>query len=55
MVSIVMIKCYNPLELGKESLFHLTLPHHSPSLKEVKAGAQGRNLEAGTEIEAIEE
>lgn len=55
MASIAMVKHHNQKKLGKESLFHLTLPHHCPSLKEVKEGAQGRNLEAGTQVEAVEE
>lgn len=37
-----------------EGLFHLTLPHHSPSLREVRAGAQGRALESVTEVETAE-
>ena len=47
-VSIGMIKHHDQMQLGKESVyFWLTLPHHSSSLKEVKAGTQAWNLEAG--------
>lgn len=34
--------------------FSVSLYSHSPSWSEVRAGARGRNLEAGTEAEAME-
>ena len=38
---------------GGKGLFHLTT--YSPSLREVRAGTQGRNLEAGAKAESVEE
>jgi hypothetical protein len=35
--------------------FALYLSAHSPSLTEVRAGTQHRNIEAGTEAETMEE
>ena len=35
--------------------FLLQLPGHSPPWREVRAGAQGRNLETGTETETVKE
>jgi hypothetical protein len=32
----------------------LILPHHCPSLRKVRAGTQGRNLEGGAEAESVE-
>lgn len=39
---------------GKGS-FCLTLPGRSPSLREARAGTQGRNVEAGTEADTTKE
>jgi hypothetical protein len=50
----VAVKRSDQKELGKRRLY---LTHTSKPLsiiKEVRAGAQGRNLEAGTEAEAAE-
>ena len=53
---LVKIKHHDQEQLGEEKgLIQLTLPHHSSSLKEVKAGTQHRNLEAGTYTESMEE
>lgn len=41
--------------LGGKGLFLLIAPHHSPSLKEIGEGIQGKDLEAGTEAEVVEE
>lgn len=51
------IKLHDQKQLGKEwvYLFHPTVLHHCSSVKEVRAGTQGRNLEAGTEAEPMEE
>lgn len=35
-------------KLERKGFICLILPHHMPSLKEVKAGTQGRYLEKGT-------
>jgi hypothetical protein len=52
----VSIKHYDQKQLEEEkAYFYLTLPHHSPSLKEVRAGIQDRNLERVTDTEAMEE
>ena len=54
-ISIAVMKHHNKSNLGRKVFLSLTLPHHSPSLKEAKAGSQDRNLEAGAEAEVIEE
>lgn len=41
--------------MGGKGLFHVTLPHHSPSVRKVRAGMQEGNLEPGTEAEAVKE
>ena len=41
--------------LGREELTSRALQHQSPSSKEVRVGTQGRDLEAGTDVEAMEE
>jgi hypothetical protein len=41
--------------LGRQKFIWLTLVGHSPSFREIKAGTEGMNLEAGTEAETIEE
>ena len=41
--------------LGKKEFISFTCPHHSPSLKEVRARVQSRNLEAEIEAETMEE
>ena len=42
-----------------KGFFQLAVPHHSPSLKEIRAGAWAGSgsgdLEAGTDAEAVEE
>jgi hypothetical protein len=40
---------------GQKGLVSFIFPYHSPSLKEVRAGTQGWNLEAGSEALAVEE
>lgn len=40
---------------GEKGLFYLTFSDNRSSLQEVGAGAQGRNLGAGTEAETMEE
>ena len=43
------------MRFGKEWVyFNLHLSGHNPSLKEVRAGTQGRTLEAGSDAEAME-
>jgi hypothetical protein len=37
-----------------KGLFHLRVPHHKPSLKEVRAGTQVWNLQAGADTETME-
>lgn len=39
---------------GKRT-FHSTAFHHRPSLRKVRTGTQGRNLEAKTEVDTMEE
>jgi hypothetical protein len=46
-----MIRC----NLGRKGFIWLILPCHNPPLREVGAGAQGRNLEEGTEADNTEE
>lgn len=40
--------------LEREGLFQLTFLHYSTSQKEITAASEGRNLETGTETEAVE-
>jgi hypothetical protein len=47
------IKHHDQRQLGEErACFSLQLSGRAPSLKELREGTQGRNLEAGTEAEA---
>ena len=41
--------------MRKEGCVWFILPCHSPSLREIRAGTQGRNLEARTEAETMGE
>lgn len=41
--------------LGTKGLTSLVFQHQSSSSKEVRLGTQGRDLEAGTDVEAMEE
>jgi len=52
-VSIAVMKHRDQKQLG--GLCRLTHPDHAPPLMEVRAGAQGRDLEAGAEAETVEE
>lgn len=49
-VSTAVISAMNKHNLGRDGLFRL--PGHTPSLRNVRAGTQGRSLEAGTKAEA---
>jgi hypothetical protein len=53
--SIAVIKYHHQKQLGRKGFIRVTLPHHGPSLKEVGASTQGRNLTAKTEAELMEE
>jgi hypothetical protein len=49
-----MIKTNNQKQLEKESIYYiLQIPGHIPSLKHVKTGTQGRNIELVTEAESM--
>lgn len=50
-----MIKYYNHKHLEEERVYFHLQPLHSPLLKGVRAGTQGRSQEAGTEADAGEE
>jgi hypothetical protein len=52
-VSVAVMKHHDQSNLGRKGFILLTLPHHSPLLKEAKAGTQGMKLEAGTEAETM--
>lgn len=54
-ISTAVINSMANNNLEKKGLFRLILTLHSPPLKEIREGIQGRNLEAETEEEAIEE
>ena len=49
MLSIVMIEHSDQNQLKRKGLCLFLLPDKSPSLRTERAGAQGRNPEAGTE------
>jgi hypothetical protein len=50
-VSIAVMNTMTRSSLGRDGLIRVTLPHHSSSLKEVRAETQaGRNLEAGGHV-----
>jgi hypothetical protein len=54
--SIVVIKYHGQKQSAEErAYFSLQFSDHIASLREVRAGTQGGNLEAGTEAEAMEE
>jgi hypothetical protein len=65
MVSIAVIKHtqkqnkkqtkQNKNQLEEKGYFSFQYPGHTPLLKEVRAETQGRNLEAETGVEAMEE
>lgn len=55
LVSIVVIIHYNQRQLGKESIRLFPLTPYTPTRRELRAGTEGRNLEAGTDAEAIKE
>jgi hypothetical protein len=40
--------------LGRKRIISFTLLYYIPPLKEIRTGTQSRNLEAGTETEAVE-
>jgi hypothetical protein len=53
--SIVVIKYHGQKQSAEErAYFSLQFSDHIASLREVRAGTQGGNLEAGTEAEAME-
>lgn len=53
-VSIALLKHYGQKQLGEEwPSFILQLV--SPSSREVRIGTQGRNVESGTDAEAMED
>ena len=52
---LILFKTQWPKTTEAEEFGSLTFPQYSPSLSEVKAGTQGRNLEAETEAETTEE
>lgn len=55
-IPIVVIKLHNQKHFGEERVyFSSVLSGHRPSLREVRARSQGRNLEAETKAEAMEE
>lgn len=39
-ITMAMMKHHDHKQVGRRGFTQLTLPHHSPSLKEVKAGTQ---------------
>ena len=41
--------------LARKGLISFTSAHHNPPPKEIKTGTQGRNLKAGTKIDAMED
>ena len=49
------MKTVTECNLGREGFIWLTYLDNSSKLREVKAGTQGRNLEAGTEAETVQE
>lgn len=53
--SAVILKHSDAKQLGKERAYLFGLSDHShPSLREVMMGAQGRNLNIGTEAETMD-
>lgn len=52
---IVVIKDWSKTNFRRKGFTWATCPDQSPSLREAKARAKGRNLEAGAEAEAMEE
>lgn len=55
-IFLTEIKDNNKNKLGENRFyFLLQLPGHTLWLNEISAGIQGRNLEAGTKAEAMEE
>lgn len=55
-VSIAVIKYHDQKQLEKERIsFILQFSDHTPSLRKVRTGTQGRKLVTGTSAEAIEE
>jgi len=51
-----MIKHHDQKQLGEEVVcFSLQFSSHTPSLREVRAGTQGRNLEARAEGEGMDQ
>ena len=55
MLSIVMIEHSDQNQLKRKGLCLFLLPDKSPSLRTERAGAQGKNLQARTEAENMEE
>ena len=56
-VSIAVMKHYDQKRVKEERIYWLTLPHHTPSHHHRTLGQelkQGRDLEAGTDKEAME-
>jgi hypothetical protein len=54
-VSIPVINVITKSHLGRKRFILLTLSHHCPSLKEVRAKTQSKNLEVGAGAEAMKE
>lgn len=54
-VSVAVVKHHERSSFGWKGLISPHTSHHSLSVREVRAGAQGGDLESGTEAEAVKE
>lgn len=54
-LSAVVLSTVTKSSMGRRRLVWLPRPGGIPSRREIRAGTQARNLEAGTEAEAMEE